>query len=611
MKRKNVRLKDYNYKNNGYYFVTICTALRKPLLARFRKVAENILLSLPEKINGLTIDYYEIMPTHLHMILVFENIKLSLGEIVRRCKALVTKQAKVKPFWEWNYYEHVIRNKKALYTIRKYIQENREKERINLESIYCAINRTATNRMNNKLRTKLLKGVRSIHFIGIGGIGMSGLAGVLLEKGYLISGSDKKKNTLTEHLEKRGATIYQGHLSSHLAGADLVVTSSIIPSLNPELQEAKRKKIPLISRGALLGELVNEKEGIVVAGTHGKTTTTSLICSLLHRGGKNPTMFIGGELNDIGGNSQLGKSEYVVAESDESDGSFLFLSPKISVLTSLEDDHLDYYGSEDKLLGAFIQFLKRLKPGGTLIIDKDDPGLNKVLKESSLAPSQKLITYGINSPAHLSAENIKLEQFGSSYEVNYKGRSMGNINLPLPGKHNIYNSLASIGVGITLGIKWNEIREALSLFKGIKRRFEVIGEKRGILVVDDYAHHPTEIKVTLKAVARLKRRIVAIFQPHRYTRTKMLLSKFAHSFERADILLLTSIYAAGENPLPGIDGKLLFEKVKKERRKQTYYLPTFEKIINFLRREAKEGDLILTLGAGDIDKVGKLFLEIL
>jgi len=445
MKRKNVRLKDYNYKNDGYYFVTICTALRKPLLARFRKVAENILLSLPEEINGLTIDYYEIMPTHLHMILVFENIKLSLGEIVRRYKALVTKQAKVKPFWEWNYYEHVIRNKKALYMIRKYIQENREKERINLESIYCAINRTATSRMNNELRTKLLKGARSIHFIGIGGIGMSGLAGVLLEKGYLISGSDKKKNTLTECLEKRGATIYQGHLSSHLAGADLVVTSSTIPPLNPEVQEAKRKKIPLISRGALLGELVNEKEGIVVAGTHGKTTTTSLICSVLHRGGKNPTMFIGGELNDIGGNSQLGKSEYVVAESDESDGSFLFLSPKISVLTSLEDDHLDYYGSEARLFGAFTQFLKRLKPGGTLIINKDDPGLDKVLKESSLAPSQKeltplpfplpygertkvrgkrkflynLITYGINSAAHLLADKIRLEQFSSSYEVNY------------------------------------------------------------------------------------------------------------------------------------------------------------------------------------------------
>lgn len=454
-----------------------------------------------------------------------------------------------------------------------------------------------------------LEGVRSIHFIGIGGIGMSGLAKVLLEKGYLISGSDRKKNTLTEHLEKRGATIYQGHLSSHLAGANLVVTSSTIPSLNPEVQEAKRKKIPLISRGALLGELVNEKEGIVVVGTHGKTTTTSLICSLLHRGGKNPTMFIGGELNDIGGNSQLGKSEYVVAESDESDGSFLFLSPKISVLTSLEDDHLDYYGSEDKLLRAFIQFLRRLKPGGTLIINKDNPGLDKVLKGSSLAASQKLITYGINSPAHLLAENIKLEQFGSSYEVNYKGRSMGNINLPLPGKHNIYNSLASIGVGTTLGIKWNEIREALSLFKGIKRRFEVIGEKRGILVVDDYAHHPTEIKVTLKAAARLKRRTVAIFQPHRYTRTKMLLSKFAHSFERADILLLTSIYAAGENPLPGIDGKLLFEKVKEERRKQTYYFPTFKEIINFLRKESKEGDLILTIGAGDINKVGESFLS--
>ncbi len=489
--------------------------------------------------------------------------------------------------------------------------------------------------MNNELQTNMLKNVRSIYFIGIGGIGMSGLAKVLLEKGYLVSGSDKKKNALTERLEKEGATIYQGHLSSHLAGADLVVTSSIIRPDNPEVQEAKRKKIPLISRGVLLGELVNGKEGIVVAGTHGKTTTTSLICSVLHRGGRNPTMFIGGELNDIGGNSRLGKGEYVVAESDESDGSFLFLSPKISVLTSLEDDHLNYYGSETELLKAFIQFLERLKPGGTLIINKDDSRLDKVLKGSFLAPSQKeltsssfplpygerikvrgkrkslynLITYGIDSPAHLSADKIRLEEFGSSYEVNYRGRSMGNINLPLPGRYNIYNSLASIAVGLTLGIKWDKIKETLSLFQGVKRRFEVIGEKSGILVVDDYAHHPTEIKAALRVAARLKRRTVAIFQPHRYSRTKMLLFKFSGCFEEADILLLTSIYAAGEAPLPGIDGKLLFEKVKKLRRKPTYYFPTFREIINFLKRESKKGDLILTIGAGDINKVGKSFLS--
>ena len=457
----------------------------------------------------------------------------------------------------------------------------------------------------------ILKRNKRCFLIGIGGAGMSAIALVLHGMGFMVSGSDIKESRYTNVLKNEGIKIIIGHSKKNIEGADIVVYSAAIPDNNMEMETARGKGIPILARSDILAWILNSRNGIAISGTHGKTTTTSLICSLLHRGGKNPTMFIGGELNDIGGNSQLGKSEYVVAESDESDGSFLFLSPKISVLTSLEDDHLDYYGSEARLFGAFIQFLKRLKPGGTLIINKDNPGLDKVLKGSSLAASQKLITYGINSAAHLLAENIKLEQFGSSYEVNYKGRSMGNINLPLPGKHNIYNSLASIGVGITLGIKWNEIKEALSLFKGTKRRFEVIGEKRGILVVDDYAHHPTEIRVTLKAAARLKRRTVAIFQPHRYTRTKMLLSKFAHSFERADILLLTSIYAAGEAPLPGIDGKLLFEKVKEKREKQTYYFPTFKEIINFLRKESKEGDLILTLGAGDINKVGKLFLEIL
>jgi len=455
----------------------------------------------------------------------------------------------------------------------------------------------------------MLKGVKFIHFIGIAGVGMSGLAKVLSEKGYRVTGSDIKKNVFTEQLERRGVTVYQGHSPSHLNQADLVIASSVIPSDNPELQIAKRKRMRTASRGALLAELVNRKEGIVVAGTHGKTTTSSLVYSILRQAGKDPTMFIGGEVNDFGANSKLGSSEYVVAESDESDGSFLLLSPSTSILTNIEDDHIDYYGSKDKLVQAFVQFTGRLKSAGTLIINIDDPCLSNVIKNISLSPSQKLITYGITPMADFSAKKVKLKQFSSSYEINYQRKKIGDIELSLPGRHNIYNSLASVAAGLDIGIGWEEIKKALLLFSGVKRRFELIGEKSGILVIDDYAHHPTEIKVTLEVAAKLERRTIAIFQPHRYTRTKMLLSKFGTAFEKTDILLLTDIYAAGENPIPGMDGELLFEKVKQKRRKATYYFSNFRKIIDFLGCECREGDLILTLGAGNINEVGRSFLR--
>lgn len=455
----------------------------------------------------------------------------------------------------------------------------------------------------------MLKGVKSVHFIGIAGIGMSGLAKVLSEKGYRVTGSDIKRNIFTEKLKRAGVTTYQGHSPSHLNQPDLVIVSSIISLNNPELQTAKRKRIPIVSRGALLAYFVNRKEGIVVAGTHGKTTTSSLVYSILRQADKDPTTFIGGEVNAFGSNSKLGNSEYVIAESDESDGSFLLLSPRISILTNIEDDHLDHYGLQSKLVQAFIQFARGLKPEGTLIINIDDHSLNKVVKNISLSTSQKLITYGTSPTADLSASKIKLMQFSSSYQINYHGKKMEDIDLPLPGQHNIYNSLAGAAAGLDLGIEWEQIKKAFLLFSGVKRRFELIGEKAGILVIDDYAHHPTEIKATLQVVARLGRRTIAIFQPHRYTRTKMLLSKFVTTFKKADILLLTGIYAAGEDPIPGMDAKLLFEKVKQERGKNTYYFPNFEKIIDFLKCECREGDIILTLGAGNIDEVGRCFLK--
>ncbi|TET63784.1 UDP-N-acetylmuramate--L-alanine ligase [Candidatus Aerophobetes bacterium] len=456
----------------------------------------------------------------------------------------------------------------------------------------------------------MLRGAKSIHFIGIGGVGMSGLAKVLLRMGYQISGSDVELNPLTGSLEASGARIYQGHHPSHLGRASLVVSSSAIPSYNPELIEAKKKKIPVVTRGNLLAHLTNRNESIVVAGTHGKTTTTSLICCILDADKKDPTMFIGGELNDIEGNSKLGKGEWVVAESDESDGSFLLIHPKIAVLTNLEDDHLDYYGSTDRINEAFLQFSQQLKPGGTLIVNKDDTNLRDLLGKIRLSYSQKIITFGVESQADLVARRITLEGFSCLYSPVYRGRLLGKVRIPLPGEYNVHNSLGAIAAALALDIPWETIKKAIRSFGGIKRRFECIGKTpSNILVVNDYAHHPTEIKATLKAARRLRRRIVVVFQPHRYSRTKILLFKFAHAFSEADILLLTPIYPAGEAPIPGTDGKLLFERVKEIRGKDTYYFSSEEKILSFLEDKSGEEDLIITLGAGDIGRIGREFLK--
>ncbi|MEA1964128.1 MAG: UDP-N-acetylmuramate--L-alanine ligase [Candidatus Aerophobetes bacterium] len=456
----------------------------------------------------------------------------------------------------------------------------------------------------------MLSKVKSIHFIGIGGAGMSGLAKVLLEMGYKVSGSDVRENKFTEGLKIKGATIYRGHSPSHINNADVVAVSSAILPENPELKEAKRKNTPLLFRGQLLAYLTNERENIIIAGTHGKTTTTSLVYSLLRGGGRNPTIFIGGEDNTIGSTGKLGDDEYVVAESDESDGSFLFLHPKICILTSLEDDHLDFYKSKKNLLNSFVQFVERLKPEGTLIINRDDEQLREILERTNLHPSQKLITYGINSRAELCADKIRLKEFTSLYRVKYKGDVAEEIKLSLAGEHNIYNSLGAIGVGISLKIGWDKMKKSLSSFRGVKRRFEKIGETSSrVLVIGDFAHHPTEIEKTLTAAKRLNRRIITVFQPHRYTRTKILLPRFTTAFKKTDILLLTSIYAAGERPLPGISGKLLFEEIRKQRKEKTHYFSSTDQIINFLKKKTTPGDLLLILGAGDIGKVSKMFLQ--
>jgi len=357
-----------------------------------------------------------------------------------------------------------------------------------------------------------LSKIKSLHFVGIGGIGMSGLAKIFLEMGYHISGSDLQENGLTRQLKNKGAIIYQGHSGKYLKNANLVIISSVIPPDNPEVQEAKKRNIPIILRGKLLSLLTNKNNAIVIAGTHGKTTTASLISSILLYAGEDPTIIIGGELKQIKSNAMLGKGKYIVVESDESDGSFLFLSPKISVLTSLEDDHLNYYGSQKKLVQAFIQFTGKLKQGGILITNNDNLGLREVVRRASLPSSSKVITYGINSSADLTAKEIKLKEFSSSYILKYKEKNLGEIKLPLIGQHNIYNSLAAIATGIALKISENIIKDALLSFQGIKRRYEKIGHTSSdILLIDDFAF--TSFSINHFFCTNNKSSIISTFSP--------------------------------------------------------------------------------------------------
>ena len=437
-----------------------------------------------------------------------------------------------------------------------------------------------------------------LHFVGIGGIGMSGLAGIALNLGYRVSGSDLRENKLIDDLRKKGATIYTGHRANQLNNADAVIFSSAINKDNPEIRQAKIKGIPVISRGKLVADITNPHESIVVAGTHGKTTTTALICELLLEDKRNPIILIGGILKRIGSNSRWGNGGWAIIESDESDGSFLFHHPSIAVVTNVENDHLEYYSSRANILQAFYQFLKKIKSNGVGLVNMDDDGLRYILKKGGI--KRNLITYGMHPKSDISAQNIHLGVLNCSFELRYKGKIMGKLEAPLAGMHNVHNCLAAAGVGIVLGISWENIRKTFSSFRGVKRRLEKVGQIGSVLVFDDYAHHPTEIKATLKELKRAGHRVIVVFQPHRYTRTALLLPEFSTCFSQADILVITDIYPAGEDPIPGISGKTLFKVVKEKRVAPTYYIPAREKIVEFLKKEIRKNDLILTLGAGDI-----------
>ncbi len=449
------------------------------------------------------------------------------------------------------------------------------------------------------------------HFIGIGGAGMSAIAAVLLDMGCKVSGSDIKLNGFAKRLRKKGAIISEGHNGFNLKNTGLVVVSSAIPEDNPEVREAKRAGIPVIQRAEMLNILMRDKKGIVISGSHGKTTTTSMISLVLEKAGLDPTVLIGGELNDIGGNAKLGSGEYLVAEGDESDGSFLKLFPYMAVITNIEDDHLDYYKNLENIKKAFFDFANQVSPQGGLIVCNDSPNLKEIIEKYK----GKILTYGIREKSDISAEIVSLSDFHSISKIYVNGKHRGILRLSVPGIHNIYNALAAIGAGLRLNIDLNRITDILEKFRGASRRFQILYENEDFVVVDDYAHHPTEIKATLEAAKKSWEgkggRIITVFQPHRYTRTFYLRKKFARAFADADFIYLTEIYSAGEEPIHGVSSSLIYEEMKKIGLENVSYVPNKRDLPELILEKIEPGDLLLFMGAGDIWEEGLEVAELL
>jgi UDP-N-acetylmuramate--alanine ligase len=446
-----------------------------------------------------------------------------------------------------------------------------------------------------------------LHFAGIGGIGMSGIAEVLLNLGYQISGSDVKLSPITERLAAMGARVFEGHSAAHLAGARALVVSSAVDESNPEVQEARRLQIPIIPRGEMLAELMRLKYGIAVAGSHGKTTTTSMAATILNYAGLDPTVVVGGRVGTMGGsNARVGRSDFLVAESDESDGSFLKLAPIIAVVTNIDREHLDHYPSLDAIRAAFIEFVNKVPFYGAAIVCLDDPNVQGILP----AINRRTITYGTTAQADMEASEIGCGPFSSDFRLRYRTVDLGSFHLRIPGKHNVLNAMAAVAVAMELEVKPDMIREALATFSGVDRRFQVRGTEAGIMVVDDYGHHPTEIRATLDG-ARLCgfRRIHVLFQPHRYTRTFHLMDEFARSFHQADSVFIMDIYAASEKPIEGVTAEALVERIRQFGHRGAEYVGTMENGIDALLAAAQEGDLILTLGAGSVSQAGEKILR--
>ncbi len=446
-----------------------------------------------------------------------------------------------------------------------------------------------------------------LHFTGIGGIGMSGIAEVLLNLGYTISGSDLKLSPITDRLASMGARVFEGHAASNVTGARALVVSSAVDEQNPEVQEARRLQIPVIPRGELLAELMRLKYGIAVAGSHGKTTTTSMTATILNHAGLDPTVVVGGRVGAMGGsNARVGRSDFLVVESDESDGSFLNLSPIIAVVTNIDREHLDHYSSLQDIEAAFIEFVNKIPFYGACIVCLDDPNVQAIL------PSMKrrIVTYGASAQADMQASDIGCGHFASDFALRHRGADLGRFHLRIPGRHNVLNAMAAACVALELEVKPDAIREALALFSGVDRRFQVRGKERGVTVVDDYGHHPTEIRATLDG-ARLCgfRRIHVLFQPHRYTRTAALMDEFASAFHQADSVFVMDIYPASEKPIEGVTAQALVERIRQFGHRGAEYVGTLQRGVDALAAVVRDGDMALTLGAGNVWQAGEMLLE--
>lgn len=443
-----------------------------------------------------------------------------------------------------------------------------------------------------------------IHFIGIGGYGMSAIAKVMLEMGYQVTGSDLARQELTDKLAAGGAQVYIGHNASHVQGADVVVYSTALTKDNVEMKAAEKLNIPILHRSQMLARLMADRKGIAVAGAHGKTTTSSMISLVMEQCGLDPTFIIGGEIMNVGSNAKAGKGEYVVAEADESDGSFLRYHPMYAVVTNIEADHLENYdGDFEKLKMAYVQFLSQVNPHGKAVLCVDDPYLRALLPTLSV----ETVTYGFHavSGADCYAEHIMPGDRRISFDVVYRGEKLGRVDLSVPGRHNVYNALATIIIGLEANIPFARIAEAIRDFRGAKRRFQVLGETGGILVIDDYAHHPTEIEATISAAKATGKRIIAVFQPQRYSRTFFLFDQFSRAFHEADEVIITDIYSpAGEKQIEGISSAKLVKLILTNSNANVRHFPTKDSVFAYLQDHVASGDLVLTMGAGDIWKVG-------
>jgi UDP-N-acetylmuramate--alanine ligase len=457
----------------------------------------------------------------------------------------------------------------------------------------------------------MFRRIQHVHFVGIGGIGMSGIAEVLANMGFRVSGSDLRRSPVTERLVSMGAEVFEGHRAENVGDSHVVVRSTAVRDDNPEVEEARRRSIPVIARAEMLAELMRLKPyNVAVAGSHGKTTTTSMVGQVLGKAEMDPTIVVGGIVGAFGSNARVGKSDLMVVEADESDRSFLMLSPTIAIVTNIDREHMDYYRDMSDVRKCFADFVNKVPFYGAAILCLDDPHVQAVIPEVT----RRRVTYGLSAQADVSAREVRYDQeFGSRFTVRRAGEPVGQISLRVPGLHNVYNALAAVAVGFELDVPFETIANALGEFAGVNRRFQFKGDEAGVLVVDDYGHHPTEIQATLAAakIGSAGRRMVVLFQPHRYTRTKDLMDEFARSFNNADVVLVSDIYAASEDPIEGVTAETLVDAIHRYGHKDVRHVGPLDDAVRAALEELREGDLVITLGAGSISRAGEQLVEAL